>query len=321
MAVNLQDNLVAIPRTDVTAVPLVLGGNTFGWTSDREESFGVLDAFRQAGGTLIDTADVYSAWAEGHGGGESEAILGEWMAARGNRDDVVIATKVGMLAPFDKQDRATVTAALDSSLSRLRTDRVDLYYAHQDDENVAIEEHAETYDALVRAGKIRYVGISNYSPERMRRWFEHAAAEDLTVPVAIQPQYNLVFRKDYEQGYRPVAEHFDAAVFPYFSLASGFLTGKYRSVADLAGTAREGFAQGYFSEQGLTVVAELVRVAEAHEAEPATVALAWLLAKGITAPIASARTVEQLPALLAARSLRLTAVDVAALDAASQPFA
>lgn len=321
MTAGVQTDLVSVPRTDFTSVPLVLGGNTFGWTSGREESFAVLDAYVRAGGTLVDTADVYSVWAEGRTGGESETILGDWMAARGNRDDVVVATKVGMLPPFDKQDRDTVTRALDASLKRLRTDHVDLFYSHQDDENVAIEDQAATYDALVRSGKVRHIALSNHTPERMLRWFEHATAENLAVPVAIQPQYNLVFRKDYEQGYRPVAERFDAAVFPYFSLAAGFLTGKYRSLADLEGRARQGQAHGYVSEPGLKVVAEVVRVAEAHAAEPATVALAWLLAKGVTAPIASARTVEQLPALLAAPSLRLTEADLAALDAVSQPFA
>lgn len=316
-----QGDTRTIPGTDLTTSPIVLGGNTFGWTSDAEESAVVLDAYAEAGGIMVDTADVYSAWVDGHAGGESESILGQWMVARGNREQIVVATKVGMFSPLDKQDRTTVTTALDASLKRLQTDYIDLFYAHQDDENVTIEKQAETYDALVRSGKVRHIGLSNYAPQRMRRWFEYSTAQGLVVPVAIQPQYNLVFRQDYEQGYRPIAEEFDAAVFSYFSLASGFLTGKYRSLGDLEGKARQGLTEGYVSENGLKVVDELIRIADAQATSAATVALSWLRAKGITAPIVSARTPEQLQALLAAPALRLTEADVNALDTVSQPFA
>lgn len=311
----------SIPRTNLSIFPLNLGGNTFGWTSDREGSFAVLDAFVEAGGNFIDTADVYSAWAEGHSGGESETVLGEWLSARGRREDVVIATKAGQHPEYSGQARDTVHQAIDASLNRLQTDYVDLYYAHFDDEDVPVEDQARTYDEIVQSGKARHIGISNYSPERMRRWFEYAYVEQLALPVAIQPHYNLVTRKDFESGYAPIAREFDAAVFPYFSLASGFLTGKYRSLEDLRGIERQQLTEGYFSEEGLAVVAQLREIAERRDVAIPSVALAWLLAKGVTAPIASARTTEQLPALLEGAALSLTREEVAALDRASAPFA
>lgn len=314
-----------IPRTDLSVFPLNLGGNTFGWTSDEEQSFAVLDAFVAAGGNFIDTADVYSAWAEGHSGGESEEVLGKWLAARENRADVVIATKAGQHPEHSGQSREAVLGAIDASLERLQTDHVDLYYAHFDDESVTIEEQARAYDEVVRAGKARYVGLSNYSPDRMRQWFEFAKAEGLAVPMAIQPQYNLLHRKDYEQGYREIAQEYDVAVFSYFSLASGFLTGKYSSKEDLEGAARKDFVSGYFSETGidagLKVIDALKRVALNHDVEVTTAALAWLLAKGVTAPIASARTPEQLEALMAAPGVKLIQAEVDALDEASEAFA
>lgn len=310
-----------IPRTDIDVFPLNLGGNTFGWTSDREASFAVLDAFVAAGGDLIDTADLYSMWAEGNEGGESEKIIGEWLTERGNRDQVVIATKVGGLPARPGLSAENVDAALNESLARLRTDHVDLYYAHYDDENVSIEEQARTFDDLVKSGRVRHVALSNHSPERTREWFEVAAGEGLALPVAIQPQYNLLHRKDYERGYAPIAREYDVAVLPYFSLASGVLTGKYRTAADLEGKARKGMAEGLLTDDALKVVDAVVEIAEAHSCEPATVALAWLLAKDVTAPIASASKVEQLPALVAATSLKLTEAEVADLDAVSSPFA
>jgi aryl-alcohol dehydrogenase-like predicted oxidoreductase len=312
---------ITLNGTEYTTLPLVLGGNTFGWTSDRERSFAVLDAFVEAGGSLVDTADLYAAWAGDRTGGDSEKILGEWFAARGNRDQVILATKMGGLAPYDNQRHDSVLAALDASLQRLQTDYVDVYYSHYDDETVSIEDQAATYDGLVTSGKVRHVALSNYSPERMRQWFEYATAHHLAVPAAIQPQYNLVHRQDFESSYLPIAREFGAATFPYFALASGFLTGKYRTAADLEGAARRGFAEGYATEDGFAVVDELVRVADARGVSPATVALAWQRAKGVTAPIASASTPEQLPALVALGSLELTEAEVRSLDAASQPFA
>lgn len=314
-----------IPGTDLTVFPLNLGGNTFGWTSDREESFAVLDAFVAAGGNFVDTADVYSVWAEGHSGGESEEILGAWMAERGNRDQIVLATKAGQHPEHSGQKRETVLAAIDDSLRRLQTDRVDLFYAHFDDESVTIEEQARAYHEVVESGKARHVALSNYSPDRMRQWFEFARAEGLHAPVAIQPQYNLLHRKDFEQDYAEIARHYDVAVFSYFSLASGFLTGKYRSAEDLEGAARKDFVDGYFKETGLEaglkVIEALQSVALDHDVQITTVALAWLMAHGVTAPIASARTPEQLPALMAAADLKLIRAEVERLDEASQPFA
>ncbi|MEV0867114.1 aldo/keto reductase [Brachybacterium paraconglomeratum] len=314
-------SLTRLPRTDLEVLPLNLGGNTFGWTSDRETSFAVLDAFVAAGGSFIDTADAYAAWAEGSEGGDSETVLGEWFEARGNRKEIVLATKVGAKPSRTGLSAANVEAALDESLARLRTDRIDLYYFHYDDEAVSIEEQVRIADGLVRSGRVRHLGLSNYSPERMREWFEVATREGLTVPVAIQPHYNLLARAAYEKDYAPIAREFDAAVMPYFSLASGLLTGKYRTKEDLEGRARKGMVQDQLTEDALAVVDVLTEVAATHDAEPASVAIAWLLAKGTTAPIASASTPEQLPALLAGTALELSAQEVAALDEASAPFA
>lgn len=316
---------ITVPGTDLEITPLNLGGNTFGWTSDTEESFAVLDAFLAAGGNFIDTADAYSMWAEGHSGGESETVLGQWFAERGNRDQVVLATKVGMLAGKEGLAHDTVVANLDDSLKRLQTEVIDLYYFHFDDESVAIADQVRTAAALVDSGKVRYIGLSNYSTERMREFFETARELELdhAIPLAIQPQYSLLSRAGYEEGYMQVAEEYGVGVFSYFSLASGLLTGKYRSREDLSGAARERMVNDYFGEDdsaAFAVVDTLVEVAEAHSVEPATVALAWLLAQGVTAPIASARTPEQLAPLMAATTLELTEDEVATLDAASSSF-
>ncbi|WP_092612731.1 aldo/keto reductase [Raineyella antarctica] len=313
--------MASIPTLETEIFPLNLGGNTFGWTSDRVGSEAVLDGFVAAGGNFVDTADAYSAWAPGNKGGESETIIGDWMAARGNRDGLVIATKVGALEGRKGLAPDNVRAAVDDSLRRLRTDRIDLYYAHYDDQDRPIEEIAATFDGLVRDGRIRAIGMSNFTPERMRAWLEAAAAEGLTAPVAIQPEYNLVARHRYETDYAPIAASAGVAVFPYYALASGFLSGKYRTPADLEQSVRGGRAEGHLNAQGLGVVDALVAVADEHGAAPATVALAWLLAKGATAPLASARTTEQLPDLMAAATLALTDAQVAALDKASAPFA
>lgn len=310
-----------IPRTDLDIYPLNLGGNTFGWTSDRDASFAVLDAFVEAGGNFIDTADLYSVWAEGHEGGESEKIIGEWLIARGNRNKVIIASKVGGLPTRPGLSAENVEAALTASLKRLQTDYLDLYYAHYDDENVAIIDQVRHAHSLVESGKVKHLGLSNYSSERMREWFETAKAEGLTVPVGIQPQYNLLHRKAYEQGYGPIAQEYEVAVFPFFALASGVLTGKYRSKADIEGKARQGFAEDLITDDALKVVDAVVEIADAHGVEPATVSLAWLLAKGVTAPVASASNPAQLPALMAAADLELSTDEVQQLDTASQPFA
>ena len=313
--------MIRIPRTDLDIFPLNLGGNTFGWTSDRDTSFAVLDAFVEAGGNFIDTADLYSVWAEGHEGGESEQILGEWLQARGNRDDVIIATKVGGLPSRPGLREANVEAALDESLKRLNTDYIDIYYAHYDDEKVDVINQVLHAEALVESGKVKHLGLSNYSPARMRQWFEVAYAGNHTIPVAIQPQYNLLNRREFEQSYLSIAQDYDAAIFPYFALASGVLTGKYRSKADIQGQAREDFVKDLMMDESLQVVDVVVEIAEARAVEPATVTLAWLLAKDVTAPVASASTPEQLPALMAAAELKLSDDEVQRLDTVSKPFA
>ncbi|MEY8566623.1 aldo/keto reductase [Corynebacteriaceae bacterium 7-707] len=313
-----------IPGTDLEIAPLNLGGNTFGWTSDVQESFAVLDAFLAAGGNFIDTADMYSQWGEGHSGGESETVLGQWFADRGTRDRVVLATKVGALQGAEGLAHDTVVANLDRSLERLQTDRVDLYYYHYDDESVDIADQVRTAAELVDSGKVRYIGLSNYSTDRMREFFETARELELdhAIPLAIQPQYSLLARSGYEDGYLQVAEEYGVGVFSYFSLASGLLTGKYRSREDLEGAAREGQTAGYFEDgrDPFAVVEAVQKVADAHDVQPASVALAWLLAKGVTAPIASARTPEQVEPLVAATTLQLSDDEVAELDAASDGF-
>lgn len=309
-----------LPGSDVELFPLNLGGNPFGWTADEEASFAVLDAFHARGGNFVDTADSYSSWVDGHSGGESERIIGRWLDARGLRDEVVVATKVGAKPDRKGLHPDTVVTALEESLERLGTSHVDLYYLHYDDEDVPVAEQAATLDTLVRAGRVRAVGLSNFTPQRMREWFETAAREGLTVPAAVQPRYSLVSRGAYERDYAPIVAEFGPMVFSYPALASGFLTGKYRTETDFEGAARGGAARRYADAGGLRVVDELVRVAEGYDVEPATVALAWVLAKGITAPIASASRPEQLDALMPATTLELSAEDVAALDAVSEGF-
>ncbi|ANS78141.1 putative oxidoreductase [Serinicoccus hydrothermalis] len=308
------------PGTDRTFAPINLGGNPFGWTADADASFAVLDAFLAAGGSFVDTADAYSAWAEGHEGGESEDIIGRWMEDRGNRNQVLVATKVGKKPGREGLGRDSVLAALDESLARLRTDHLDLYYAHADDEDVDIADQVATFDEVVRSGKVRAVGLSNYSPDRLRAFLETAKDQGATVPTAIQPRYSLVSRADYERDLAPLVADFDLAVFCYPALASGFLTGKYRTEEDFAGNARGGAARRYAEAGGLAVVDVLVDVAGRHDVQPASVALAWLLAKGVTAPIASASRPEQLEPLMAAVTLRLTEDEVAELDEASSGF-
>ncbi|MGJ9373892.1 aldo/keto reductase [Nesterenkonia sp. CF4.4] len=305
-------------NTDIEASGLCLGANTFGWTSDRDTSFEVLDAYRAAGGNFLDTADSYSAWVDGNSGGESETILGEWLAARGTRDDVVVATKVSQHPEFKGLSGTNVAAAAEASLRRLQAEHIDLYYAHFDDEQTPLEETVGAFEDLVRAGKIRAVGLSNYTPERIREWFEIARRTGASLPVALQPHYNLVHRRDFEAGKSELARQERLAVMPYFALASGFLAGKYRRREDLEGAARAGMAGKYFSESGVRVLETLDEIAHRLEVEMPTVALAWLRTRPqILAPIASARTTEQLPALLAGAQLELSAQDADALTAVS----
>jgi aryl-alcohol dehydrogenase-like predicted oxidoreductase len=312
--------MTVIGNSDLDVFPLGLGGNTFGWTSDKETSFAVLDAFVAAGGNHIDSADSYSAWVPGNSGGESERIIGEWVAARGNRDSVIVATKVGRLPQRRGLARANVLAAADESLARLQTDYIDLYYVHGDDNpDVPLAEAVGVFHELQQAGKIRYVGLSNFTAPRLREWFEVAAAEGYPLPVAFQPHYNLVERVSYESSLAPVVAEFGLGVLPYYALASGFLAGKYRAADDLAGTARQRGASRYLeAPAGPAVLAALDAVSAERGVEQATVALAWLRSRPqVSAPLASARTVAQLPALLASVDLELTADELEALDKAS----
>ncbi|MDR6611910.1 aldo/keto reductase [Leifsonia sp. 1010] len=306
-----------IGSSDLEVYPLSLGGNVFGWTADRETSFDVLDGYTAAGGNFVDTADGYSAWVPGNTGGDSERILGEWFEARGNRDQVVLATKVSQHPDFKGLAADNIRRAADASLERLKSDYIDLYYAHFDDETVPLEETVAALSGLVDAGKVRYIGISNYSPERIDEWFRITEREGLHRAVALQPHYNLVER-GYETTYRPIAEREGLGVMPYFALAAGFLTGKYRDGVTVD-SARAGGAAKYLDDTGRAVLSALDEVAAAHDASVASVALAWLAAQPtITAPIASARTTEQLPDLLASVDLELTGDELEALAGASE---
>ncbi|MDA2803882.1 aldo/keto reductase [Nocardiopsis suaedae] len=298
--------------------PVVLGGNTFGWTSDEKESHRVLDAFLDAGGTLVDTADSYSAWVEGNEGGESEHVIGSWLAGRGRRDDVLIATKVSQHPEFRGLAASNVKAAAEASLKRLGTDCIDIYYAHFDDAGTPLEDTVGAFDALVKEGKVRYVGVSNYGPDRLRRWLEIAEGIGAALPVALQPHYSLVHRKTVEPELRDIALGAGMGMLPYWALAAGFLTGKYRTEADLEGRARAGSVGRYMGPEGLAVVDRLVEIADAHGVAPATVALAWVLGRpGMAGVLASARTTEQLPALMDAARVSLSEDEAAALTRAS----
>jgi aryl-alcohol dehydrogenase-like predicted oxidoreductase len=310
--------MTAIGSSGLDVFPLGLGGNTFGWTSDQQTSFAVLDAYVAGGGNFIDTADGYSAWVPGNSGGESETIIGEWTAARGSRDSVIIATKVFSHPRFRGLSPKNVLAAADASLARLQTDRIDLYFAHRDDPDVPVAEAAGAFHELQLAGKIRYVGLSNFTAPRLREWFAVAEAEGFAAPVALQPHYNLMERAAYEGSLAAVVAEFGLGVVPYYALASGFLAGKYRSASDHAGAPRQPGASRYLTPTGLAVLAALDSIAADRGVAPATVALAWLRTRpNVVAPLASARTVDQLPALLAAATLDLTADEAESLDKAS----
>lgn len=297
--------------------PFNLGGNTFGWTLDEKGSFEILDAFTEAGFDFIDTADMYSYWVDGGPGGQSETIIGKWMKARGNRDRVIIATKVGGPTGVNEIDtsRKHILAGVDKSLKRLQTDYIDLYYTHYDDEKTPVEETLSAYAELIKAGKIRYIAASNLSPDRLRESLETAEKNNLPRYQALQPLYNLVERKGYETNYAPIVDQYGLTVFPYYALASGFLTGKYRSEADFDKSPRGKGAATYLNDKGLALLDVMDKIAEKHSAVPATVALAWLYAQPhIGAPIASATSVEQLRQLLSASSLKLDSADLELLD-------
>ncbi|MFD4727858.1 aldo/keto reductase [Streptomyces seoulensis] len=311
-------SLRKLGSSSLEVFPLALGGNVFGWTADRDTSFAVLDAYHSAGGNFIDTADSYSAWVEGNQGGESETIIGEWVRARGVRDQVVIATKVSQHPDFKGLGAANIKAAADASLRRLGTDHIDLYYTHFDQPDVPVEEIIGALDELVRAGKVRYIGASNISAERLKESLEFSERAGLARYVALQPHYNLVSRDTYEGPLQDVAAREGLSAVPYFALASGFLTGKYRAGVKVESARAGSVAQHLDSERGQKVLAALDEVASARGTAVATVALAWLAAQPtVAAPIASARTVDQLPALVDVAELTLTGAELELLTEAS----
>lgn len=313
--------LKPVGTSDLLVSPLNLGGNVFGWTADEATSFAVLDAYAAAGGNFVDTADSYSAWVPGHSGGESEAIIGRWTAARGNRDDVVIATKVGQHPEFKGLKPETIKAGAEASLARLGTDRIDLYYTHYDDESVPVEDIITALDGLVRAGKVRHIAVSNISPERLRASLEFSDREGLAKYVAIQPHYNLVSRDTYEGERAALAVEHGLSAIPYFALAAGFLTGKYRPDGPSVDSPRaQGAAKLLKDPKALDVLAKLDEIAAAHDVDVAEVALAWLAAQPtVVAPLASARTPDQLKPLLSFPDLKLTDTDLTTLTNASNP--
>jgi aryl-alcohol dehydrogenase (NADP+) len=302
-----------IDGTDLTVFPLCLGSNIFTWTTGEEAAVAVLDAYADAGGNFIDTADVYTEWVEGHAGGEAEDLIGRWHTRRGNRDDLVIATKVGM-----KHDRLGVSAtnvglSVDESLRRLRTDRIDLYYAHVDDENVPLAETLGALTELVAAGKVRYVAASNYGATRLAEALEVSAAEGLSRYVALQPEYNLVTR-DFELASRTVCERYGLSCIPYFGLAQGFLTGKYRSETD-GDSPRAESARAYLEKGGREVLSVLDQLTPKYGVGTGPIALAWLAAQPtVAAVISSARSTEQLEETLQFVDLDLDPADLALLD-------
>jgi len=310
-------------RSDLDVSVLCFGGNIFGWTADEQASFAVLDAFVEAGGNFVDSADVYSRWVSGNTGGESEDVLGRWMKARGNRANLIVATKLGSPMSDDgtKQglSRRYMMQAVEDSLRRLQTDYIDLYQSHRDDPGTPIEETLGAYDDLIKQGKVRAIGASNFTAARLAESLEVSKRDGLPRYESLQPGYNLVQRSDYESELEPLCQKEQIGVIPYYSLASGFLTGKYRPDAPLPSSARSsGVQQRYMNEHGFRVLAAVESVAERLEATPAQVALAWLVQRpGMTAPIASATTPEQLRDLVGGIELKLDEEAVKTLDDAS----
>ena len=311
----------ALGGSGISVAPLALGGNVFGWTIDEQVSFKVLDAFVDFGFNLIDTANTYSVWVPGNKGGESETIIGNWLKSSGKRDQIVLATKVGMQMGDGMKGlkREYILQSLDASLKRLQTDHVDLYQSHQDDATTPLEETLSAYDTLIKSGKVRAIGASNYDAPRLAESLKVSAENHLPAYVCLQPEYNLYDRKGYEEALEPLCLEKGLGVISYFSLASGFLTGKYRSQADLGQSVRgESIGKKYLNERGKKILAALDEVAKAHQTVPAVIALAWLIQrKSVTAPIASATSVRQLSELVKSAEIRLSAEQVNRLEAAS----
>ncbi len=308
-------------RSGIEVAPLAFGANVFGWTVDQPTAFRLLDMFTDHGFNLVDTADVYSKWAPGNSGGESETVIGRWIAlGGGRREKIVLATKVGMEMPGGRKglSRKYIAQAAEDSLARLQTDRIDLYQAHAEDSTTPIDETLEAFSRLVRDGKVRAIGASNYSAESLVAADEAAKPSGVPRYESLQPQYNLYARQEYEEKLAPTCERLGLGVIPFWSLASGFLTGKYRSEADLPQSPRGASVKKYMNERGLRIVAALDQVAKAKKAKDSQVALAWLMSRPtVTAPIASATTIAQLRELMAAAELTLDAESLALLDSAS----
>ncbi|WP_201313525.1 aldo/keto reductase [Dyella sp. EPa41] len=312
-------NLRPLGRSSLSVAPLAFGGNVFGWSVDEQRSFELLDAFVDAGFNLIDTADVYSAWVPGNRGGESETIIGKWLKRSGKRDKVVIATKVAKWGEHPGLSPLNINQAVEGSLKRLQTDHIDLYQAHEDDATVPLHETLGAFGKLIEQGKVRVIGASNYGADRFGEALKVSAEQGLPRYETLQPEYNLVSRKGYEKDLEPLVIAENIGVINYYALASGFLSGKYRSEDDLAkSAARGGSVRKYLNAQGLGVLAALDTVAQAHGATPAQVALAWLIARpSVTAPIASATSIPQLKELFGAVDLQLGKEEIALLDKAS----
>ena len=310
-------------KSGIAVGPLALGGNVFGWTIDEQKSFAVLDAFVDFGFDLIDTANMYSTWVPGHRGGESETILGNWIKTTGKRDRIVLATKVGMPMGDGSKGlkRDYILRSAEDSLKRLRTDHIDLYQSHLDDAETPLDETLSAYDTLIKQGKVRAIGASNYGAVRLKQAIEISRKEKLPAYVSLQPEYNLYDRKGFEESLEPLCLESGLAVIGYYSLASGFLSGKYRTKDDLGKSPRgASIGKKYLNDRGFRILAALDDVAAAHRTVPAVIALAWLMQrKSVTAPIASATSVEQLSELARAADTTLTADEVTKLDQASAP--
>lgn len=307
-------------NSELEVAPLAFGGNVFGWTADASTSFALLDAFVDAGFNLIDTADVYSRWVQGHRGGESETVIGKWLKGSGNRAKVLIASKVGKeMGPNRKGlSKTHILQAVEDSLRRLQTDYIDLYQSHAEDPETPLEETLEAYDQLIRQGKIRAIGASNYSAQRLAEALEVSKRTGYPRYECLQPLFNLYDRVDYEKELEPLCRQKGLGVISYFSLASGFLTGKYRSEDDLSKRARADFVKKYLNERGFRIIEALDRVAQQYHLRPAQVALAWLISHpSITAPIASATNLEQLNELIEATRIKLNPSAIDLLNQAS----
>jgi aryl-alcohol dehydrogenase-like predicted oxidoreductase len=306
--------------SDIEVAPLMLGGNVFGWTAGESVSFKILDAFVAAGLNFIDTADSYSTWVPGHTGGESETVLGNWLKRSGKRSQVIIATKVGSEIPGQGKglSRAWIMRQAEASLQRMQTDYIDLYQSHRDDPNTPVEETLEAYAQLVRQGKVRVIGCSNFTAERTQESLAASRKHSWPRYESLQPHYNLYERQAFETTLEPLALREKLGVVPYYSLASGFLTGKYRSQDDLSKSPRGQSTKKYLNDRGFRILQALDQVAEKRQATPAQVALAWLMARpSITAPIASATSVEQLNDLVRATELELETASIELLNQAS----